>query len=74
LTEQQARMVLEETGPNVLSPPKKRHPILKYLDCVVKLFNLLLIFAGILDYILLATDYQANFANVSLLPPPNNKM
>ncbi|KAI9480653.1 MAG: hypothetical protein EXX96DRAFT_563651 [Benjaminiella poitrasii] len=66
LTSQQASNILTETGPNVLSPPKKRHPILKYFDCVVKLFNLLLIFAGILDYILLGIDFEANFANTYL--------
>jgi sodium/potassium-transporting ATPase subunit alpha len=67
LTAQQAANVLLETGPNRLTPPKRRHPILKYLDCVVKLFNLLLILAGILDYILLAIDFEANFANVSFI-------
>ena len=56
---------MQETGPNILTPPKRRHPILKYLDCVASLFNLLLILAGILDYILLAIDFEANFANVS---------
>lgn len=66
MTEEQAAVTLKEHGLNVLTPPKKRHPILKYFDCVVKLFNLLLILAGILDYILLAIDYKNNFANVSL--------
>lgn len=65
LTSQQAANILLQTGPNILTPPKRRHPILKYLDCVASLFNLLLILAGILDYILLAIDFQANFANVS---------
>ncbi|KAI7896318.1 uncharacterized protein EV154DRAFT_493008 [Mucor mucedo] len=66
LTAQQAANVLLETGPNVLTPPKRRHPFLKYIDCVLSLFNLLLILAGILDYILLAIDYKANFANTYL--------
>ncbi|KAI8052603.1 uncharacterized protein B0P05DRAFT_479916 [Gilbertella persicaria] len=66
LTSQQAANILSETGPNILTPPKRRHPILKYLDCVVKLFNLLLILAGILDYILLGIDFEANFANTYL--------
>ncbi|CEI86145.1 Putative Podospora anserina S mat genomic DNA chromosome 5, supercontig 1 (Fragment) [Rhizopus microsporus] len=66
LTTQQAANVLAETGLNQLSPPKKRHPILKYIDCVLKLFNLLLILAGILDYILLAINFQENFANTYL--------
>ncbi|KAI7868896.1 hypothetical protein BDF14DRAFT_1789061 [Spinellus fusiger] len=66
LTLAQAQEILARTGPNVLSPPKKRHPILKYFDCVVKLFNLLLILAGILDYILLGIDFEANFQNTYL--------
>lgn len=66
LTSEQAMQLLINHGPNVLTPPKKRHPFLKYLDCVVQLFNLLLILAGILDYILLAIDYKANFPNTYL--------
>lgn len=65
LTAAAAAKVLEETGPNVLSPPKKRHPILKYLDCLTSLFNLLLILAGVLEYVLLGIDFKGNFQNVS---------
>ncbi|KAI8378065.1 uncharacterized protein BYT42DRAFT_572603 [Radiomyces spectabilis] len=66
LTAEQAHHILQQTGRNVLSPTKKHHPFLKYLECVVKLFNLLLILAGILDYILLAIDFKANFQNTYL--------
>jgi hypothetical protein len=66
LTSQQAEQLLHEHGPNVLTPPKKRHPFLKYLDCLSSLFNLLLILAGILEYILLAIDFKDNFQNVSV--------
>ncbi|KAG1083289.1 hypothetical protein G6F42_022267 [Rhizopus arrhizus] len=66
LTAQQAANILSETGPNRLTPPKKRHPFLKYVDCVLKLFNLLLILAGILNYILLAIDFKGNFPNTYL--------
>ncbi|KAK3376562.1 hypothetical protein B0T24DRAFT_656487 [Lasiosphaeria ovina] len=48
LTTQQAEELLREHDPNILTPPKKRHPILKYLDALKSLFNLLLIFAAIL--------------------------
>ncbi len=65
LTSQQVEQLLNEYGPNVLTPPKKRHPFLKYLDCLRSLFNLLLILAGILEYILLGIDYKDNFQNVS---------
>jgi sodium/potassium-transporting ATPase subunit alpha len=62
--------LIEKHGRNVLTPPKKRHPILKYLDCLKNLFNLLLIVAGILEYILLAIDYKDNFQNVSVPDSP----
>jgi sodium/potassium-transporting ATPase subunit alpha len=66
LTGQQAEQSLHEHGPNVLTPPKKRHPFLKFLDYLFSLFNLLLIVAGILEYILLGINYKDNFQNVSL--------
>ncbi|KAK0713196.1 hypothetical protein B0T26DRAFT_753337 [Lasiosphaeria miniovina] len=66
LTTQQAEELLREHGPNILTPPKKRHPILKYLDALKSLFNLLLIFAGILEYILLGVDFKSNFQNTYL--------
>ena len=66
LTGQQAEQLLHEHGPNILTPPKKRHPILKYLDCLTSLFNLLLILAGILEYILLGISFKNNFQNVSV--------
>jgi len=66
LTCQETEELLREHGPNVLTPPKKRHPFLKYLDCLCSLFNLLLILCGILEYILLGIDYKNNFQNVSL--------
>lgn len=65
LTAQQAEHLLAEHGPNILTPPKKRHAFLKYLDCLRSLFNLLLILAGILEYILLGIDFKDNFQNVS---------
>jgi sodium/potassium-transporting ATPase subunit alpha len=64
LTSLQAEELLHQYGPNVLTPPKKRHPLLKFLDCLKSLFNLLLILAGILEYILLAIDFKDNFQNV----------
>lgn len=67
LTMEQAEQLLREHGPNVLTPPKKRHPFLKYLDCLTSLFNLLLIVAGVLEYILLGIDFKDNFQNVSVL-------
>ena len=66
LTTQQAEQLLLEHGPNVLTPPKKRHWILKFWDCLSSLFNLLLILAGFLEYILLGIDFKNNFQNVSV--------
>jgi sodium/potassium-transporting ATPase subunit alpha len=66
LTAQQAEQSLLEHGPNVLTPPKKRHWILKFWDCLKSLFNLLLILAGCLEYILLGIDFKDNFQNVSV--------
>ena len=52
-------------GRNVLTPPKKKNPFLKYLGYLTSLFNLLLIVAGLLEYLLLAIDFKDNFPNVS---------
>lgn len=74
LTTEQAQALLQEHGPNVLTPPKKRHPFLKYLDCLSSLFNLLLILAGVLEYILLGINYKDNFQNVGapMVQPRSN--
>lgn len=71
LTSQQVDQLLQEHGRNVLTPPKKRHPILKFLDYLRSLFNLLLILAGILEYILLGISFKNNFQNVSCAPLSN---
>lgn len=65
LTSEQANELLLQHGKNILTPPKKRHPILQYFDYLTSLFNLLLILAGVLEYILLGINYKANFQNVS---------
>ena len=65
LTSQQVEQLRLQYGLNVLTPPKKRHPFLKYLDYLSSLFNLLLIVAGVLEYILLGISFKDNFQNVS---------
>lgn len=67
LTSQDAADLLLHHGPNTLTPIKKRSAWLKYWDFLTTLFNLLLIFAGILEYILLGINYKNNFQNVSLV-------
>jgi sodium/potassium-transporting ATPase subunit alpha len=65
LTTHQAEELLVSHGPNALTPPARRHPFFKYLDCLFSLFNLLLILSGILEYILLGISFKNNFQNVS---------
>ncbi|KAJ1532413.1 hypothetical protein HK405_001187, partial [Cladochytrium tenue] len=67
LTQAEAEKRLAENGPNSLTPPKKRHPFLKFLDILCNLFNVMLIAAGIASYILVAINYAANFQNVRAL-------
>ncbi|KAG0287811.1 hypothetical protein BGZ97_006987, partial [Linnemannia gamsii] len=57
---------LAENGPNILSPPKQISPFMKFFHCLTSLFNLLLILAGVLNYILLAVDPVANKVNTYL--------
>ncbi|KAJ3062448.1 hypothetical protein HDU98_001690 [Podochytrium sp. JEL0797] len=57
---------LLEYGPNCLTPPKKRHPLLRFLDILFSLFNLMLIVSGIACYILLGINYAENFQNTYL--------
>ncbi|CAG8574563.1 12189_t:CDS:2 [Ambispora gerdemannii] len=56
--------LLKQNGQNILTPPKKKSAIFKYLECLSTLFNVLLIIAGILMYIVLAVDYENNKANI----------
>lgn len=64
LTAAEAAKRLVEYGPNALTPPKKRSPILRYLDFLMGLFNLLLIGAGVLTYVVYAVDPANNYQNV----------
>ncbi|KAJ1969314.1 hypothetical protein IWQ62_000704 [Dispira parvispora] len=61
-----ASIRLQEHGPNILTPPKQRHPFFHYLDHLRSMFNLLLIIAGILDFILLSIDPEGNRSNIYL--------
>ncbi|KAL1925494.1 uncharacterized protein VTP21DRAFT_377 [Calcarisporiella thermophila] len=61
-----ATRLLKENGPNQLTPPKKKHAIVKYLECLSTLFNLLLIVAGVIEYILYGIDPVGNFPNTYL--------
>ncbi|KAJ1561048.1 hypothetical protein HK405_005089, partial [Cladochytrium tenue] len=63
LSSETAAQRLIENGPNMLSPPKKRHPFLKFLDILMGLFNLMLLVSGVAAYIILAIDPADNFQN-----------
>jgi sodium/potassium-transporting ATPase subunit alpha len=65
LTTHDATDLLLHHGSNTLTPVKKRSAWFRYWDCLSSLFNLLLIFAGVLEYILLGVDFKNNFQNVS---------
>ncbi|KAI9360063.1 P-type cation-transporting ATPase [Zopfochytrium polystomum] len=50
-------------GPNVLTPPKKKHWIVRFLECLLNLFNILLLLAGFGTYVLFIMDPLNNFQN-----------
>lgn len=64
LSSQEAEERLREHGLNILTPHKTRHPFVKYLICLSSLFNLLLILAGALEYILLGINFTENLQSV----------
>ncbi|KAJ2854100.1 hypothetical protein J3B02_002838 [Coemansia erecta] len=64
LQEHQAADLLVRNGPNTLTPPKRKSGLHKFLICLSSLFNLMLIAAGILEYILLGIDFKNNKANI----------
>ncbi|KAI0345042.1 aminophospholipid-transporting P-type ATPase [Trametopsis cervina] len=66
LTNEEAKSRLARDGPNVLTPPKKKSALRKYIDCLMTMFNILLIIAGVLEYVLLGIDFKDSFANTYL--------
>ncbi|KAG9007832.1 hypothetical protein FRB94_001731 [Tulasnella sp. JGI-2019a] len=66
LTTAEAAARLARDGPNCLTPPKKKSAFRKYLDCLTTLFNIILIFSGILEYILLGVQFHENIQNTYL--------
>ncbi|KAJ3351292.1 hypothetical protein HDU83_009019 [Entophlyctis luteolus] len=66
LTTAEAAKRLLENGPNCLTPPKKRHWLLRFLDILLGLFNMMLIVSGIACYILLGINYAENYQNTYL--------
>ncbi|KAF9036806.1 aminophospholipid-transporting P-type ATPase [Panaeolus papilionaceus] len=66
LSTDEAKARLATNGPNVLTPPKKKSAIRKFLDRLLTMFNILLMVAGVLEYVLLGIDFHANFQNTYL--------
>ncbi|KAH9890537.1 aminophospholipid-transporting P-type ATPase [Cubamyces lactineus] len=66
LSTDEAKARLSRYGPNILTPPKKKSALRKYWDCLMTMFNILLIIAGILEYILLGVNFKDNFPNTYL--------
>ncbi|TPX40659.1 hypothetical protein SeLEV6574_g06497 [Synchytrium endobioticum] len=66
LTNEEAQVRLERDGPNQLTPPTKRHWVLRFLDILLGLFNLMLLISGVAAYILYGIDPVNNFQNVYL--------
>ena len=65
LTKSQVDQLLLEHGPNVLTPQKKKNLLFKYMGYLSSLFNLLLILAGVLEYIILGIKFNPSSQNVS---------
>ncbi|OMJ25383.1 Sodium/potassium-transporting ATPase subunit alpha-2 [Smittium culicis] len=55
---------LAADGPNILTPPKSKSSIAIFFECLNNLFNLLLILAGILQYVLLAINFKENKSSI----------
>jgi sodium/potassium-transporting ATPase subunit alpha len=66
LTAAEAGRRLQQDGANVLTPPPKKSALRKFLERLFTMFNILLMVAGVLVYILLGIDFKANFANTYL--------
>ncbi|ORY46883.1 P-type cation-transporting ATPase [Rhizoclosmatium globosum] len=60
LTDAEAKKRLEENGPNILSPPKKKSPIFLYLECLFNIFNALLLFCGVAQFVVYGIDPVGN--------------
>ncbi|KAI9218883.1 P-type cation-transporting ATPase [Blastocladiella britannica] len=58
-TEDAARRLATD-GPNVMAPPKRKSPIMRFVECILALFNLLLIIAGVLSFLLYALNTSVN--------------
>ncbi|KAL5514054.1 hypothetical protein ACEPAG_2815 [Sanghuangporus baumii] len=63
LDDDEAQVRLERDGKNVLTPANKRSSFRMYIGCLLTMFNIILIVSGILVYVLLGIDPDANSQN-----------
>ncbi|KAI8800792.1 P-type cation-transporting ATPase [Cladochytrium replicatum] len=63
LTAGEAANRLNQNGPNILTPPKKVHPVVLFLECLFAVFNCLLILCAVITWILFGIDPINNFSN-----------
>ncbi|KAF8528202.1 aminophospholipid-transporting P-type ATPase [Hysterangium stoloniferum] len=66
LTAREAAERLSRDGKNILTPPKKKSAFRKYMDCLLTMFNILLVSLTLLEYVLLGINFKANFQNTYL--------
>ncbi|KAI9297875.1 calcium ATPase [Neoconidiobolus thromboides FSU 785] len=63
LTPEKIQKAKEVYGPNTLSPAKRKHPIVRFLECLGNLFNVLLVLAGIMTFVIFGIDTVDNFSS-----------
>ncbi|KAJ3343104.1 hypothetical protein HDU83_005809 [Entophlyctis luteolus] len=56
LDDEEAARRLAQNGPNILSPPKKKSPLLLYIECLLNIFNILLVFCGVAEFVVYGID------------------
>ncbi|KAJ3409277.1 hypothetical protein HDV05_004541 [Chytridiales sp. JEL 0842] len=54
---------LASHGPNILPPPKRKSWVVKFIECLLSLFNIMLLLAGLATYVLFIWDPKENFQN-----------
>ena len=66
LSAAQAALLRKANGPNMLSPPKQKHPVVVFLAHLLGLFNLMLLVSSAACFVLLALDPAENASNVPI--------
>lgn len=64
LSLEEAQKRLAEHGPNMLTPPKKIHPLIQFIMFMLHVFNVMLWLSGLAAYIVYAIQPAGNSANI----------